>query len=78
MCAVPRRHRQALAEFEPLRHHEPAIALAILGALLMGGAIGAALNRWRPTRSGPPTMRLEDSDNVDVQAGFRNMQGPQS
>jgi hypothetical protein len=74
----PGRHRQDLAESESLRHHEPVIALAILGALLVGGGIGAAINRWRPTRSGPPTKRLADSDNVDVHAGFRNMHGPQT
>lgn len=67
-----------LADAGQLQHHELVVGLAILGALLVGGVIGVALNRWRPTGLGHPTKRLEDSDNVDVQAGFRNMQGGQT
>jgi hypothetical protein len=51
------------------------IGLVVLGALLLGGIIGAAVNRRWPSRSGPPTKRSIDSDDVDVQAGFRNIVG---
>jgi hypothetical protein len=61
-----------------MQHDDLVVGLLLLGALLVGGVIGASLNRWRPTPLGPPTKRLEDSDNVDVQAGFRNMQGGQT
>ena len=77
-CAAPIDVDGSLADVEPMQHDEAVFVLAILGALLVGGVIGAGLNRWRPTNSRPPTKRLEDSDNVDVQAGFRNMHGPQT
>src|SRR5690606_23224079 len=65
----------SLASVEAQLHDERVFVVALLGAVLVGGTIGVALNRWRPGRSGPPTKRAVNSDNVDAQAGFRNMQG---
>ena len=56
-------------------HGAAMVAAAVVAALLVGGLIGALSRRVRPERN--PLHRGVDSDRVDVQAGWRNMQaGP--
>ena len=51
------------------------VAAMILGALLVGGVLGALL-RWRDGSRSSVTSRSIDSASLDAQSGFRGMDGP--